>query len=236
MARKVRSKRADAQQEQDTPIWKRPIVWGAVATALVIAVVLIVVAKSQGGSSAGAAATTFWDTIPTDGRTAGPDDAAVKIVEYSDYSCPHCRDFHEQALTPLAEEYIADGSVQLEVQPVAYLGEDSQRASEAALCAQDQGQFWPYHDQLFVAQGRYGRSAFTDSRLKEYAADLGLDEGQFGRCLDSGEHYSDVIQITREAQSRGVTGTPTAFVNGQKIGGAISYEQLVNQYVQQYVE
>lgn len=61
---------------------------------------------------------------------------------------------------------------------------------------------------------------------KEYAADLDLDQEQFNRCVDGNQHIDTVRDISHEAQSRGVTGTPTFFINGEKVESTRSFAQL----------
>ncbi len=88
-------------------------------------------------------------------------------------------------------------------------------AAEAARCAADQGRFWEYHDLLFVAQ-----SSFARTDLLAYAARLGLPADAFGACLESGRHRGAVRADIAEGRSAGVRGTPTFFVNGQRLVGA----------------
>jgi protein-disulfide isomerase len=88
-------------------------------------------------------------------------------------------------------------------------------AAEAARCAGDQGQFWPYHDLLFLAQ-----PAFSRDDLAGYAERLKLDRGAFVACLDGGTHRDAVSADLAEGRALGVTGTPTFFVNGRKLVGA----------------
>lgn len=230
MAQKVKSRRSQ-EDVAEQPLWQRPVVIGVLLAGLLLAAVLIVVANSQRGGSAGTAA-----GVSPDGRALGPTDAPVTIVEYGDYACPHCRNFHIETVSQLEETYIADGTVRFEMQPVAYLGNPSLFAANAALCAQDQDQFWPYHDRLFQALGEFGNTAFDTSRLKEYAAELGLDQEQFNQCVDGNQHVDSVRDITNEAQSRGVTGTPTIFINGEKVEGERSFSQLEQRYIQPNVQ
>lgn len=236
MATKVKRKNT-AQVVEQPALWQRPLVWGAVAVALVLAVGMIWLLNAQARQAAtpSVPASTYAG-MPVQGRTVGAENAPVTVVEYSDFRCPHCADAHETIYTPLLEEYVKTGKVRLEIHPVAFLGEGSQLAAEAALCAQDQGQFFPYHDRLFAAQRQYGAGAFTPDRLKEYAAELGLDVGAFSRCLDSHQHAGDVEQLNRQAARNGVMGTPTFFVNGAKIEGTIPYERFVALYLKPLVD
>jgi protein-disulfide isomerase len=94
-------------------------------------------------------------------------------------------------------------------------------ASEAGLCANEQGKFWPYHDKLFANQRRLG-----NDDLKQHAAELGLDAGRFNACVDSHKYAKQVetdIQVGNEA---GVNGTPAFFINGRVLGGAQPFEEF----------
>ncbi|MAU00589.1 MAG: hypothetical protein CL608_25880 [Anaerolineaceae bacterium] len=106
------------------------------------------------------------------------------------------------------------------------IGPESIRAAEAAACANEQGQFWPYHDTLFANQRGENQGAFRDDTLQAFAAALGLDEAAFNACLDSGRYRDEVQAETAAGQERGVRSTPTLFINGEKVEGAIPFDQL----------
>ena len=88
-------------------------------------------------------------------------------------------------------------------------------AAVAARCAAEKGLFWEYHDLLFEAQPEFARD-----QLIVYAHRLGLDREAFAACLDSGRHLPAVEADVREGAAAAVSGTPTFFVNGQRLVGA----------------
>jgi protein-disulfide isomerase len=92
-------------------------------------------------------------------------------------------------------------------------------AAMAARCAAEHGRYWEYHDLLFVAQ-----PAFTPSDLILYARRLGLPQGAFTACLESGRYRAAVRKDVREGRVAGVTGTPTFFVNGLRLTGIQSID------------
>ena len=94
-------------------------------------------------------------------------------------------------------------------------------AAEAARCAAEQGQFWPYHDLLFIAQPSFGRED-----LIGYAGRLQLDRAAFTACLDGARHRDAVAADAREGRAVGVTSTPTFFVNDRKLVGVQPIELL----------
>ena len=119
----------------------------------------------------------------------------------------------------LVDEYVANGEVRLEYRDLAFLGDESVRAAEAAACALDQGAFWPYHDSLFLNQQGENGGALTDDRLEALARALDLDQAVFERCLDEGTHRDEVQAMTAEARSLGITSTPSVVVNGRLLSG-----------------
>jgi protein-disulfide isomerase len=99
----------------------------------------------------------------------------------------------------------------------AFLGPESFDAAEAAHCAQDQGQFWEYHDILFANQKGENQGDFKRDNLLTFARQLKLDEATFTRCLDDHKYRDFVRASGQEWRRRGIRGTPTVVVNGQLV-------------------
>lgn len=222
MSKRVVRRRPDAALDE-TPLLRRPVVVGAIVVTVLLAVALIAVAS---GAFRSDPATGIVVRQPQPGRALGPENAPVKIVEYSDFQCPFCARAATDLLPPIEAQYIANGTVRFEYQPVAFLGQESMLAAEAALCAEDQQQFWAMHDKLFASQAGEERGQFAIANLKRFAQEIGLDRAQFEPCLDSHKYQDKVLELTREAQARGVEGTPTFFVNNDVVPGAVPFEQM----------
>ena len=189
---------------------------GVIAAVVILAAGLILLATSSARKP-----------IETTGRVSeglswGPADAKVTIVEYSDFGCSHCRDFAMNQGKQLREEYEASGKVRFLYQPFVLNWATTGAPANAALCAADQGKFWDYHDVLFQQQGT-SASAFSPAALKSYGAQLGLDATSFNRCVDDSSHYNELRQAQTEGSGRGVSATPTFFINGQRVEGAQPY-------------
>jgi protein-disulfide isomerase len=125
------------------------------------------------------------------------------------------------------EEY--EGKVRLVYRdfPLTSMHANALSAALAAECAYEQGKFWEYHDLLYANQG-----ALDDASLRDYAAQVGLDTDSFEECLSSQKYLEEVQNDYNDGINYGVSGTPTFFVNGQKIGGALpleSFEQVLDQ-------
>jgi predicted DsbA family dithiol-disulfide isomerase len=153
----------------------------------------------------------------TRGPSKGSPTAPITIVEFSDFQCPFCQKVID-TLTKIEERY--GDSIRLVFRdfPLA-MHPDAPKAAEAAACAHEQGQFWAMHDKLFAAQ-----SNLRVPDLKRTARDLGLNGDAFDRCLDSGKFESQWQQNRAEGQKYGVSATPTFFINGRMVTGALPYE------------
>ncbi len=176
-------------------------------------------------SATGASANPLTSATAQDaGNSLGKVDAPVTIINYSDFMCPYCTILANQIEPQLIHDYVDTGKVRYIVREGAFLTPASQDAAEAAACAEDQGKFWQYHDQLYAVRAKATQGIYTTSKLKDYAAQLGLDTAKFGACLDAHTHQGEVQQLTQTALSGGVTGTPTVFINGQPLVGGQPYD------------
>jgi protein-disulfide isomerase/uncharacterized membrane protein len=171
--------------------------------------------------------------MPVDaGRnTRGNANAPVTIVEFSDFECGHCAAFHDSlddvlrrmgpSVRVVFRHFPLDSAcnpkIGVSVHAAACL------AAVAAECAGEQGKFWPYHNILFAHQQELGR-AF----LIQYAARLGMDVARFTQCLGSEEAQARVREDAAEGVRLGIDSTPTLFINGRKIKGALEPALLNN--------
>jgi protein-disulfide isomerase len=155
------------------------------------------------------------------GPILGSASAPVTIIEFSDFQCSFCKRFWADTLPKLREAYIDKGKVRFIYRHFAILGKHSEQAAQAAECAAEQAKFWEYHDQLFKNQGGL---AFTETKLRQYARDIGLNVGAFGTCLGSGKHKDKVERETTAAAYVGGRGTPFFIVNQRHLVGAQPYD------------
>jgi len=110
---------------------------------------------------------------------------------------------------------------------MAFLGPESVWAAAASECASEQNRFWDYHDLLFTHTAGRDKGVFTRPNLKQYAADMGLDREAFNACVDSGRYEEWVQAETQLGRQKGVTSTPTLFVDGSKLSQLpASFEDL----------
>ena len=156
----------------------------------------------------------------------GPDNAPVTVVEFTDYECPFCARHFQVTYPGLLSEY--EGTLKYVIRnfPLSSIHPQAQRAAEAAECAEEQGRFWEYHDLLFQRA-----PALAIENLTAYAAEVGLDTERFEDCLESGHKADVVAEDLEDGLSYGVTGTPSFFINGRRVVGALpmdGFESYIN--------
>ncbi|MBI5958357.1 MAG: DsbA family protein [Chloroflexi bacterium] len=155
----------------------------------------------------------------------GRADAPVVVEEFSSYACPHCRDFHHEIFPTLLDE-IAAGQVQFVVIPIAHIGMGAKTAAQGALCAGEQGRYWTMHDVLYDWQKRFVAMTFNKRRIVKGAENLGLDRDQFDQCMDSSTPDKVIKTARQEFDQRRVSGTPTFFINGQRVQDYQEFDTL----------
>ncbi len=161
--------------------------------------------------------------VRADAATKGSDGAPVTIVEFSDFQCPACgqayRDLHDVLATRtdvrlVFRNFPLDSSCN-DAMPRT-LHPDACLAAIAAECARRQNRFWEYHDRLFENQHTLDRDS-----LFRYARDVELDLATFRSCLDDPATRVRVADDVRAGIAAGIESTPTLFINGRRIDGAL---------------
>jgi protein-disulfide isomerase len=189
---------------------------------------------SAGGAAAAAA---VLGNLADDDPSLGSPSAAVSVVEFGDFQCPFCNRFFREAEREIIETYVKTGQVRFVYRDFAFLGDESVAAAEAAECADEQGTFWPYHDRLYnfiwdtyFAKGQNGENvgAFSTSNLQRLAAEVGLDTARFSECFSSRRYRAEVEKDIADGRAAGASGTPTTFINGRMLVGALPFSQFAS--------
>lgn len=208
----MKSTRRPVKKSNPAATW-----WIVGIIAVMVALALIVLIGLPGATQQHALVT---------GTTLGDPKAPITVEEYADFQCPVCGQFARQALPQIESKYINSGKVRLVFHHFQFIGEESIKAGEAAECAGEQGKFWEYYDTLFANQGGENAGAYSNPNLINFADQLKLDTAAFTTCLNSDKYRAQIQRDTNDGQARGVTGTPTLFINNQKVGTVITAQQF----------
>lgn len=160
------------------------------------------------------------------GTNFGDFEAPVRIMEFFDFGCGYCRQFHAETFPTLMEEYVDEGKLLWKSVPFI-MGNwaNSVAASLTAECAHDQGRYEEMTELLFARQPDWKRGSDPEVVLEALAEELGLDMDRYGNCISSDEFLWRVQTHTMMAQQLGVRSTPTFILIGYgPISGALPLE------------
>jgi protein-disulfide isomerase len=146
--------------------------------------------------------------------TKGDENAAVTIIEFGDYQCPGCGMFAAQVKPQVELLLVEAGKAKFVFYdfPLTSIHPNAFLAARAARCADDQGRFWEYHDNLFRNQARWSALANAAGLFEEYSRTLDMDDGAFAACLNSDRHAEVVTANMMLGEVLGVPSTPTILI------------------------
>ncbi len=170
--------------------------------------------------------------ISLDGEPVlGNGDAAVTMVIFEDFECPFCKRFEENAMPQIKSNFVDSGQVKVvwkdlplpeRIHPWA---DEGAAAMECVFREGGNDVFWAVKDKVFANQDSINQNN-AYSQIKQFASEEGVDASAVQSCLDNDNPMEEVNQDKQEAGSVGATGTPTAFIAGQKIVGAQPYPRF----------
>jgi protein-disulfide isomerase len=152
-----------------------------------------------------------------DRPSKGPSNAPIELIEFSDFQCPFC-----ESAFPTVKQVLATYGNRIHFVYRHYpltIHPNARPAAEASQCADEQGQFWAFHDRLFGDQAH-----LADADFKRVAAELHMNTAQFNACVDSRKYKNDVDTDIRAGDEAGVSGTPAFYINGRMLSGAQPFE------------
>ena len=156
------------------------------------------------------------------GRIRGAESAPIWLVEISDFQCPYCKRWHDEAYATLDKEYVQTGKIRLAYLnfPIPSLHPNARAASEAAMCASVQGKFWELHESLFNTQPKWAGQANPMATFDSLALAAGADGPRWRSCMTSHATIPLIDADHDRSVSNGVQSTPTFYVGDQKLEGA----------------
>lgn len=158
-------------------------------------------------------------TAPVNLTTMGNPDAPVKVDVWEDFQCPACQQYSQQIETQLIANYIETGKVFYTFHHFPFIDsqvvtKESHQAANASMCAAAQGKFWDYHDLVFANWNGENVGAYNNKRLVAFAETIGLNMSDFNSCFNQDKYQTEIEKDFQAGIDKGVTGTPTLFVNG----------------------
>jgi protein-disulfide isomerase len=161
-------------------------------------------------------------SVTSEDHIQGSEDAAVTLVEYGDYQCPHCGVAYS-IVKQVQERYRDDLRLVFRNFPLAEIHAHAESAAEAAEFAGANGSFWEMHDGIYENQQR-----LSTKLLLELASGIGLSVDDLREALASHEFAPRVKKDFLGGVRSGVNGTPTFFINGVRHDGAYDFQTLTS--------
>lgn len=149
------------------------------------------------------------------GPAMGDPEAPVKVEQFSNFTCSHCRTFALESEAAFKETYVDTGKVYLTYYNYQFQDDESANAAKATYCAGDQGKFFEFKHQVYLNSQYAG--AFAEASLDTYAQNVGLNMAEFQECVASNKHAATVNDARNYAQMQRVEYTPTFSVNGKLV-------------------
>lgn len=203
-----------------------------IAGALIAGAVFFVGKSSTTGPSPDTGKVTAREYDPAIDHILGNPNAPVKVVEYMDLECPHCKLF-ETTMHQIMDYYGASGKVAWVQRafPLAQIHSKAAKEAEAAECAADVGgneAYWKFVDKLFEVTP--SDNGLDLAQLPQIAGQVGLDINKFNTCLNSGKYSKRVTDSYSEAVKAGGQGTPYILImvgtDAAPLNGAQPYDSM----------
>jgi len=170
-------------------------------------------------------ATALLQPGPLEEKVLGDPDAPVTIIEYASMTCGHCARFHAETYPRLKEDYVDSGKVRIIMREFP-LDALAAAAFMLARCVNDDAYF-DFIDLLFERQREWAFSDKPVDALFAMGRQGGLTRADFDACLSNQELLNGVTAVRQRAEQEfGVSSTPTFFVNGELVRGAVSFDQF----------
>ena len=160
----------------------------------------------------------------------GSVDAPITLVEFGDYQCSFCKRHFDQTHDLIMKNYVETNKVKILFKDLIVTpGKDSVHAAHATHCAKDQGMFWKYHYMLYNNWEGENTGWVTTDNLNKFAQKINMNMDEFSKCMLEDKWMELIVASKNDANTLGVTGTPSFFVIGseneiEKIHGAQSYD------------
>ncbi|MEP7382069.1 MAG: DsbA family protein [Gemmatimonadota bacterium] len=162
------------------------------------------------------------------GYQRGNASADVWVVEFADFGCSYCEKFHRETLPVFDSLFIDRGRVFWKFVPFTIgMFPNSTEAAETSICAAQQGKFFAMHDILYDNRKSWMKSSNVRSQMARYATQLKLDPARYKACITGKDVSAQLQKNNALARSLMIRGTPTFFINGEVVPGALPTDVFV---------
>ena len=234
----------NAKSAAAKPSSNRGAFYGILVVIVIAGIAAILYLKSSPpAGESGAEAQAAYEAMQRDYAKAGPpkpyvmgdSTAPVVIEEFADFECPVCGSYATVTEPDVRKNIINTGLAYYKYYDFPLpMHHNTQSASNAAACADEQGKFWAMHDQLFAGQDAWGLNPDGATQVTDnpktvfmgYAKNVGLNTTQFEQCYDTKKDQARVNANAAEGFRRNVNQTPTFFINGKMFAGSLPYDAI----------
>lgn len=161
---------------------------------------------------------------PLEERTLGRPGAPVTVIEYASLGCPICADFHKTVFPRFKAAFIDTGKVRYIYREFP-IGASPAAAAQAVRCA-DPKHYFSLNDQFMARRGQWNARNPDNDLLYKIVKDTGLSRAAFDSCMANQEIQEGVNWVKLRGRKLGVKGTPTFFINNDKIRGVLTYDEM----------
>jgi protein-disulfide isomerase len=187
--------------------------------------------KQSGAPEETSAAASATTPVPQGGgRTRGPQNAPVTLVEFGDYQCPSCG-YYAPIVLEVLKRYPQQVRLEFHHFPLVGIHQWAMPAALASEAAGEQGKFWEMHDLLYENQEKWSKSQNAEAEFVAYATQLGLNVNRFMQSMRDPVVQQRILEDVKRATDGKINETPTFFINGEKVtqkpGNPDEFSQLI---------
>jgi protein-disulfide isomerase len=161
---------------------------------------------------------------PLGDRAYGNPNAPVTIIEYASLTCPHCRNYHKSVFPQVKRQYIDTGKVRYIIREFP-IGRTAASAAMVTRCVPE-SKYLSMTETFLARQSEWVSQEVRPDAIYGVAKSSGMSRAEFDKCLTNQAIIDGLTEVKQRGRKYGVIGTPTFFVNGQKLQGAVTYEEV----------
>jgi protein-disulfide isomerase len=172
---------------------------------------------------------TTLPKVESQGYVIGDSTARLEITEFGDFECPACGHFATITEPDIRKKFVGSGLVRWRfIDYPLSVHKNTWQASRAAACADEQGHFWEFHDQLYATQDQWNGEATDnpDKFMKQLARQMGLDAAKFDQCVDSKKYQAKIQAHLALGDARKINSTPTFIIGTTQVARVLTYDQM----------